>query len=57
MVFQAWAHEQVPLNLQWLILMNGSANFLHCWLADSIWLEYAESLITKQYIAFIAASQ
>ena len=23
------------------------ANFLHCWVADSIWLERAESLITK----------
>ena len=25
----------------------GGADFLHCWLANSIWLECAESLITK----------
>ena len=38
-------HEQVPLNLQCLVLRIGGADFLHCWLADSIWLECAESLI------------
>ena len=48
MVFQAWAHERVPLNLQWLVLRIGGTNFLHCWLTDSIWLERAESLITKR---------
>ena len=46
MVFRAWAHEQAPLNLQWLLLRIGGANFLHCWVTDSIWLERAESLIT-----------
>ena len=55
MVFRAWAHERVPLNSQWLVLRIGGANFLHCWVADSIWLERAGSLITKQYVAFMAA--
>ena len=53
MVFREWVHEWVPFNLQWLVLRIGGANFLHCWVADSIWLERAESLITK--IAFMAA--
>ena len=48
MVFQAWAHEWVPLNSQWLVLRIGGTNFLHCWFTDSIWLERAESLITKR---------
>ena len=48
MVFWAWAHERAPLNLQWLVLRIGGADFLHCWVADSIWLELAELLITKQ---------
>ena len=26
----------------------GGADFLHCWVADSIWLERAGSLITKR---------
>ena len=47
MVSQAWAHERAPLNSQWLILRIGGANFLHCWVVDSIWLERAESLITN----------
>ena len=41
-------HERVSLNLQWLVLRIGGADFLHCWVVDSIWLERAESLITKQ---------
>ena len=45
MVFQAWVHEQVPLNSQWLVLRIGGADFLHYWVANSIWLERAESLI------------
>ena len=49
MVFQAWAHERVPLNSQWLVLRIGGTDFLHCWVANSIWLECAESLITKRY--------
>ena len=44
----AWAHKQAPLNLHWLVLRIGGADFLHCWVADSIWLERAESLITKR---------
>ena len=45
MVFQAWAHERVPLNSQWPVLRIGGADFLHSWVANSIWLERAESLI------------
>ena len=30
------------------ILRIGGADFLHCWVANSIWLECAESLIIKQ---------
>ena len=45
MVFQVWAHEQVRLNLQWLVLRMGGTDFLHCWVTDSIWSECAESLI------------
>ena len=48
MVFRAWAHERSPLNSQWLVLRIGGADFLHCWVANSIWLERAESLITKR---------
>ena len=48
MVFQAWAHKQTPLNSQWLVIRIGGANFFHCWVADSIWLEHAESLIIKR---------
>ena len=43
MVFRVWAHERAPLNLQWLVLRIGGADFLHCWAANSIWLERAES--------------
>ena len=45
MVFRAWAYKRMPLNLQWLVLRIGGTDFLHCWVADSIWLEHAESLI------------
>ena len=48
MVFRAWAHERAPLNSQWLVLRIGGADFLHSWVANSIWLESAESLITKR---------
>ena len=33
---------------QWLVLRIGGANSLHCWVTNSIWLERAESFITKQ---------
>ena len=47
MVFRAWMHERASLNLQWLVLRIGGGDFLHCWFVDSIWLECAESWITK----------
>ena len=47
MVFRVWTHKQTPLNLQWLVLRVGGAD-LHCCVADSIWLERAESLITNR---------
>ena len=43
MVFRAWAHERAPLNSQWLVVRIGDADFLHCWVTDSISLERAES--------------
>ena len=46
MVFLSVGIQTVPLNLQWLVLRMGSTDFLHCRVADSIWLERAESLIT-----------
>ena len=48
MVFRAWAHERASLNSQWLVLRIGGADFLHCWVVDSVWLERAESLVTKR---------
>ena len=48
MVFRTWVHERAPLNLQWLVLRIGGADFLHSWVANSIWLERAKLLITKQ---------
>ena len=33
MVFRAWAYERVLLNLQWLVLRIGGADFLNCWVA------------------------
>ena len=48
MVFQVWARERAPLNTQCLVLRIGDTDFLHCWVADSIWLERAESSITKR---------
>ena len=30
------------------LTMAGGADFLHCWVANSIWLERVESLITKR---------
>ena len=47
MVFQAWVDELAPLSSQWLVLRIRGANFLYCWVTDSIWLELAKSLITK----------
>ena len=47
-VFRAWGHERAPLNSQWLVHRISGADFLHCWVANSIWLERAESLITKR---------
>ena len=47
MVFRVWANKWVPLNSQWLVHRIGGADFLHCWVADSIRLERAELLVTK----------
>ena len=47
-VFQAWPDKRESLNLQWLVLRIGGANFFYCWIANFIWLILAESLITKQ---------
>ena len=47
-VFRTWVHERAPLTLQWLVLRISGADFLHCWIVNSMWLERAESLITKQ---------
>ena len=49
MAFRAWVHEWAPLNSQWLVLRIGGADFFRCWVANSIWLECAESLITKRW--------
>ena len=46
MVFHVWVHKQMPLNSQWLVLRIGGADFFHCWVADSVWLDHAESVIT-----------
>ena len=35
---RAWAQEWVPLNSQWLVLKIGGADFLHCWVTDSIYI-------------------
>ena len=51
-VFRAWAHEWASLNLQWLVLRIGGADFLYCWVDNSIWLECAESLITKRQLSW-----
>ena len=48
MVIRAWAHERVPLNSRWLVLRIGGSDSLHCWVANSVWLERAGSLITKR---------
>ena len=48
MVFRAWAHKWASLNWQRLVLRIGGIDFLHCWVVDSVWLERAESLITKR---------
>ena len=45
--FSSVGTRTVPLNSHWLVLRIGGANFLHCWAANSIWLERAESLITN----------
>ena len=38
MVFEAWTHKQVPLNLQWMALRINGTNFLQCWITDSIYI-------------------
>ena len=36
----------MPLNSEWLVLRIGGIDFFHCLVADSVWLEHAESLNT-----------
>ena len=48
MVYPAWAHKRTPLNSHRLVLRIGGVDFFYCWVANSIWLERAESLITKR---------
>ena len=50
--FSSVGARTAPLNSQWLVLRIGGANFLHCWVANSIWLERAESLITKRKLSW-----
>ena len=33
---RAWMYKRAPLNSQWLVLRISGAEFLHCWLTDSI---------------------
>ena len=49
MIFRAWAHKRTPLNLHAVAgTQDWWRRFFHCWVADSVWLERAESLITKR---------
>ena len=50
MVFQAWGARTGTIKLAMARYsgLHGGADFLHCWVANSIWLERAESLITKR---------
>ena len=34
--FRAWMHKWAPQILQWLVLKIGGADFLYCWVTDSI---------------------
>ena len=43
MDFQAWVHNRCQL-----VLRIGGADFLHCWVANSIWLERAELLLMEE---------
>ena len=49
MVFQVWAHKRTQLNSQRLVLRIGGADFFHCWVADSVWLECADSLLSDSF--------
>ena len=37
--FSSMGARTAPLNSQWLVHKIGGADFLHCWVTDSIWLE------------------
>ena len=51
MVFECGCINRCSLfKSHWLVLRIGGADFLHCWVIDSIWLEHAESLIIKQWL-------
>ena len=49
MVLRVSVHEQAPLNSQWQVLRISGADFLHCWVANSICLERAESMISDSF--------
>ena len=48
MVRRRFIQRGTPLNSHRLVLRIGGADFFHCWVTNSIWLERAESLITKR---------
>ena len=41
--FSSVGTRTAPLNSHWLVLRIGGADFLHCWTANSIWLERTDS--------------
>ena len=51
MGFQVWVHKWA-LNLKWVVLRIGGADFLHCWVADFL---YGKKVLSPLYIAFTAA--
>ena len=34
--FRAWVHKRAPFSSHWLVLRIGCADFLHCWVTDSV---------------------
>ena len=46
--FLSMGAQTAPLNSHWLVLRIGGADFLHCWVTDSILFERVGSLITKR---------
>ena len=50
LVPRGWFFECGRTNGAIKLAVAGGADFLHCWVTDSIWLECAGLLITKQYL-------